>query len=43
MKNNIWFHRAMVSTQDFESCDPSKPENFSILRNTLNFCWYYDT
>ena len=23
MKNNKWFHGVMVSTQDFESCDPS--------------------
>ena len=23
MTNNKWFHGVMVSTQDFESCDPS--------------------
>ena len=23
MKNNKWFHGAMVRTQDFQSCDPS--------------------
>ena len=23
MKNYKWFHRVMVRTQDFESCDPS--------------------
>ena len=23
MKKNKWFHGVMVSTQDFESCDPS--------------------
>ena len=23
MKNNKWFHGVMVTTQDFESCDPS--------------------
>ena len=47
MKNNKWFHGVMVSTQDFESCDPSSNlGETGKLFNTkkyMKFCWYYET
>ena len=47
MKNNKCFLGVMVSTQDFESCDPSSNlSETGKLFNTkkyMKFCWYYGT
>ena len=47
MKNKKWIHGVMVSTQDFESCDPSSNlGETGILFNTdkyMKFCWDYET
>ena len=42
-----WIHGVMVSTQDFESCDPSSilGETWKLLnaKKYMKFCWYYET